>query len=225
MARPQQPGGFCLNHFRKVLGRRGVLSERNLRSTRRDTMRIRTWACLWQRQGTCEKCGPDSFITASYQGQRRRWAEPMKLLEQVFAEHPEIKAEMPEIEERIQACRAAVKAVGEFQQQIRRANESRGSKVTACDDLPVTADAACAGAGVNRPPRADKYWDMGGSEAGQQAAIPQSEVISGACRSSYIQEKRRFSDRTPSSCACTVGSGTPTRLPRGAGGANGPRNS
>ena len=62
----------------------------------------------------------DNFISATKANAADGRA--LKLLEQLFVEHPDIKAEMPEIEERIQACRAAVKAVGEFQQQIRRAN-------------------------------------------------------------------------------------------------------
>jgi hypothetical protein len=49
-------------------------------------------------------------------------------LEQLLVEHPEVKAEMPDIEERIQACRMAVKAADEFRQQIKRANSPENRK-------------------------------------------------------------------------------------------------
>ena len=46
----------------------------------------------------------------------------LKLLEQLLVENPEVKAEMPDIEERIQACRRAVKAVVEIRQQLQKSN-------------------------------------------------------------------------------------------------------
>jgi len=47
---------------------------------------------------------------------RENAADPraLKLLEQLFAEHPEIESEIPDIEAQIQRCQEAVKAVAEY---------------------------------------------------------------------------------------------------------------
>ncbi len=52
----------------------------------------------------------------------------LKLLEQLLIEHREVKAEMPDIEERIEACRAAVNAVAEIRQQTQNANIAEDRK-------------------------------------------------------------------------------------------------
>ena len=110
--------GFCLNHFERYSEAEGYCRS----AIKIDPSRHNAYKNLGVSlagQGDYANAA-DSFTSATKANASDGRA--MKLLEQVFAEHPEIKAVMPEIEERIQACRAAVKAVGEFQQQIRRAN-------------------------------------------------------------------------------------------------------
>jgi tetratricopeptide (TPR) repeat protein len=116
--------GFCLNHFERYSEAEGYCRS----AIKIDPSRHNAYKNLG-----VSLAGQGDYANAAENLIRATKANAsdgraLKLLEQLFAEHPEIKAEMPEIEERIQACRTAVKAVDEFRQQITRADSPEDRK-------------------------------------------------------------------------------------------------
>jgi len=116
--------GFCLNHF----GRHSE-AERYCRSAIKiDPSRHNAYKNLGvslASQGDYAHAAENLIIATKANAADGR---ALKLLEQLLVEHPEVRAEMPDIEQRIQACRAAVKAVVEIRQQIQKANSPEDRK-------------------------------------------------------------------------------------------------
>ena len=116
--------GFCLNHF----GRHSEAEGYCRSAIKIDPSRHNAYKNLGVSlagQGDYANAA-ENFIRATKANASDGRA--LKLLEQVLVEHPEVRAEMPDIEERIQACRAAVKAVVEIRQQIQKANSPEDRK-------------------------------------------------------------------------------------------------
>jgi tetratricopeptide (TPR) repeat protein len=113
--------GFCLNHFGRYSEAEGYCRS----AIKIDPSRHNAYKNLGVSlagQGDYANAA-DSFISATKANAADGRA--LRLLEQLFVEHHEVKAEMPDIEERIQACRAAVKAVVEIRQQRANGPEDR----------------------------------------------------------------------------------------------------
>ena len=109
--------GFCLNNFGRYAEAEGYCRS----AIKIDPSRHNAYKNLGVSlagQGDYANAA-NNFISATKANATD--GRSLTLLEQLLVEHPEIKAEMPEIEERLQACRAAVKAVVEIRQQTQRA--------------------------------------------------------------------------------------------------------
>ena len=116
--------GFCLNHFGRYSDAEGYCRS----AIKIDPSRHNAYKNMG-----VSLAGQGDFANAAENLIRATKANAsdgraLKLLEQLLVEHPEIKAEMPDIEERIHACRAAVKAVVEIRQQIQKANSPEDRK-------------------------------------------------------------------------------------------------
>ena len=116
--------GFCLNHF----GRHSEAEGYCRSAIKIDPSRHNAYKNLG-----VSLAGQGDYANAAEKLIRATKANAsdgraLKLLEQLLVEHPEVRAEMPDIEERIQACRAAVKAVVEIRQQIQKANSPEDQK-------------------------------------------------------------------------------------------------
>ena len=116
--------GFCLNHFGRHSDAEGYCRS----AIKIDPSRHNAYKNLG-----VSLAGQGDFANAAENLIRATKANAsdgraLKLLEQLLVEHPEVKAEIPDIEERIQVCRAAVKAVVEIRQQIKRAESSENRK-------------------------------------------------------------------------------------------------
>jgi len=116
--------GFCFNHFGRYSEAEGYCRS----AIKIDPSRHNAYKNLG-----VSLAGQGDFANAAENLIRATKANAsdgraLKLLEQLLVEHPEVRAEMPDIEERIQACRAAVTAVVEIRQQIQRANSPEDRK-------------------------------------------------------------------------------------------------
>ena len=116
--------GFCLNHFGRHSEAEGYC---------RSAIKIAPSRHNAYKNLGVSLAGQGDFANAAENLIRATKANAsdgraLKLLEQLLVEHPEVKAEMPDIEERIQACRAAVKAVVEIRQQIQKADSPEDRK-------------------------------------------------------------------------------------------------
>ena len=116
--------GYCLNHFGRYSEAEGYCRS----AIKIDPSRHNAYKNLG-----VSLAGQGDFANAAENLIRATKANAsdgraLKLLEQLLVEHPEVKAEMPDIEERIQACRAAVKAVVEIRQQIHTADSPEARK-------------------------------------------------------------------------------------------------
>lgn len=116
--------GFCLNHFGRYSEAEGYCrSAIKIAPSRHNA--YKNLGVSLAGQGDFANAA-DSFIKATKANASDGRA--LKLLEQLLIEHPEVRAEMPDIEERIQECRAAVKAVVAIRQQIQKANSPEDRK-------------------------------------------------------------------------------------------------
>ncbi len=102
--------GYCLNHFGRYSEAEGYCRS----AIKIDPSRHNAYKNLG-----VSLAGQGDFANAAENLIRATKANAsdgraLKLLEQLLVEHPEVKADIPDIEERIQVCRAAVKAVVEI---------------------------------------------------------------------------------------------------------------
>ena len=109
--------GYCLNQFGRFAEAEGYCRSAIKIDPERHNA-YKNMGVSLAGQGQCAEAARN-YIKAI----RANAADPraLKLLEQLFAEHPEIAGEVPDIDAQIQKCQEAVWAVAEYRKKSSRA--------------------------------------------------------------------------------------------------------